>query len=78
MTYHVGWKKGKIQVRGTASEPNAEASAAQPVSVRDKILMAAWKEAPYPGLREASVMLMLLPAVAFAAILWLVSQLSGG
>lgn len=86
ITYHVGWKKGRIQVQDKpgasalkadkpSDDPLSQAGSALP---KPAFLTFIWKEVPYPSKRTASIMLAVLPAGAFGAILWLCSMLVRG
>jgi hypothetical protein len=83
ITYRVGWKKGKILVQDfSAGEHKPAESAAVPepaplpVHRWNKAMRIIWKRAPQPTLRLSAGIAVILPAAAFAAILWLVAQLA--
>lgn len=86
ISYRIGWKKGKIHVHDAASgepghtqkTPSAHSAVAEMPVKPDPLLGLIWKRAPYPGLKAAVWAAAVLPAAAFAAIVWLVSRLSEG
>jgi hypothetical protein len=85
ITYRVGWKKGRIQVpdhTSAAGHTAAPASKDQALSglnqVENRIMRLIWKGVPFPSLRVAAGLAIVLPAVTFGAVVWLVAKLTEG
>lgn len=84
ITYRVGWKKGKIHVPehpiSVSNAPNSEVGAQDPELRKhwNKAMIIVWRKMPYPSHKIAAAIVTIVPAVSFAAIVWLVAQLAQG
>lgn len=81
ITYHVGRKKGKIQCAdtrnpapGNTGGPHSSKLAGKLEALFGKYV---WREAPIPSGRSLTLILWSVPAVCFAAFVWLVVLLRG-
>ncbi|MNF05735.1 hypothetical protein D3C80_2055440 [compost metagenome] len=84
ISYRIGWKKGKIHVpedaareAGQTRQTHTDPKQTQELTHKaDPLLGLLWKQAPYPGWRVIFWAAAVLPAAAFAVIVWLVSRMT--
>lgn len=84
ISYRIGWKKGKIHVPAAARQdegkgeaaPSAHSTPEAAQAKPDPLLRLIWRRAPYPVWSVIFWTMVVLPAAAFAAVVWLVARLS--
>lgn len=81
LTYHVGWKKGKINCKdqsGSGGSPQALFFFKLKGQWQAFVEQMLWRDAPCPGDDVIRIFIYALPAVSFGAAVWLTYLLSNG
>jgi hypothetical protein len=80
ITYHVGWKRGKIVVPEGGAQIHAKPGVKAPVLLLEdsggRLLRMIWRPVPIMPAFMRVALFIALPVISFTVTLWLVYQLS--